>query len=65
MQPCQLTTKAQYKRTAALGMCANIFNNHLFYWCDQHHDTVCGQPDHRFGPRRAADQQLYGADDEI
>ena len=42
VQHCQLTTKAQYKRMAALGMCANIFSNHIFYWGDQHHDVTIG-----------------------
>ncbi len=42
VQHCQLTTKAQYKRMAALGMCANIFTNHLFYWGDQHRDFTVG-----------------------
>ena len=42
VQHCQLTTKAQYKRMAALGMCANIFANHLFYWGDQHRDFTVG-----------------------
>jgi predicted amidohydrolase YtcJ len=47
VQHCQLTTKAQYKRMAALGMCANIFSNHIWYWGDQHHDVT-------IGPERAA-----------
>jgi predicted amidohydrolase YtcJ len=34
----QLTTAAQYRRMSALGMCANIFSNHLWYWEDQHRD---------------------------
>jgi predicted amidohydrolase YtcJ len=42
VQHCQLTTKAQYKRMAALGMCANIFANHIFYWGDQHRDFTVG-----------------------
>ena len=42
VQHCQLTTKAQYKRMAALGMCANIFSNHIFYWGDQHRDFTVG-----------------------
>jgi len=42
VQHCQLTTKAQYKRMAALGMCANIFSNHIFYWGDQHRDITVG-----------------------
>ena len=27
---------------AALGMCGNIFTNHLFYWGDQHRDVTVG-----------------------
>ena len=42
VQHCQLTTKAQYKRMAALGMCANIFTNHIFYWGDQHREFTVG-----------------------
>ncbi len=42
VQHCQLTTRAQYRRMAALGMCANIFTNHLFYWGDQHRDFTVG-----------------------
>lgn len=42
VQHCQLTTKAQYKRMAALGMCANIFSNHMYYWGDQHRDVTIG-----------------------
>jgi len=47
VQHSQLTTPAQYKKMAALGMCANIFSNHLYYWGDQHRDTTVG-------PERAA-----------
>jgi len=43
----QTTTKAQYRRMAALGMTANIFANHIHFWGDQHRDLV-------FGPERAA-----------
>ncbi|MCP4223456.1 MAG: amidohydrolase [Actinomycetia bacterium] len=42
VQHSQLTTKAQYKRMAALGMAANIFSNHIYYWGDQHHDVTVG-----------------------
>jgi predicted amidohydrolase YtcJ len=42
VQHCQLTTPAQYRRMAALGMCANIFSNHIFYWGDQHRDITVG-----------------------
>ncbi len=42
VQHCQLTSAAQYRRMAKLGMCANIFANHLWYWGDQHHDITVG-----------------------
>lgn len=42
VQHSQLTTTAQYRRMARLGMCANIFANHLWYWGDQHHDITVG-----------------------
>jgi len=42
VQHCQLTTRAQYQRMKALGMCANIFSNHIFYWGDQHRDFTMG-----------------------
>ncbi len=41
VQHCQLTTPGQYRRMKALGMCANIFSNHIWYWGEQHvADTV-------------------------
>ncbi len=42
VQHCQLTTAAQYRRMASLGMCANIFANHLWFWGDEHHDLTVG-----------------------
>lgn len=47
VQHSQLTTPAQYRRMAALGMSANIFTNHIYYWGDQHRDVTVG-------PERAA-----------
>lgn len=38
----QLTTAAQFRRMKALGMCANIFANHIWYWGDIHHDVTVG-----------------------
>jgi predicted amidohydrolase YtcJ len=38
----QMTTPAQYRRMAALGMCANIFVNHIWAWGDQHIDITVG-----------------------
>lgn len=42
VQHSQLTSPAQYRRIAKLGMCANIFTNHIWYWGDQHHDITVG-----------------------
>ncbi|MEE2957841.1 MAG: amidohydrolase [Actinomycetota bacterium] len=36
VQHCQLTSPGQYQRMKALGMCANIFSNHTWFWGDQH-----------------------------
>jgi hypothetical protein len=43
VQHCQLTTTAQYKKMAALGMNANIFSNHIFHWGDQHAAITIGE----------------------
>jgi predicted amidohydrolase YtcJ len=38
----QLTTQAQLKKMAKLGLCANFFANHLWYWGDQHYEQTVG-----------------------
>ncbi|MFT4083442.1 MAG: amidohydrolase [Nocardioides sp.] len=43
----QMTSPAQYRRMAALGMGANVFANHIWAWGDQHMDIT-------LGPDRAA-----------
>jgi len=53
VQHCQVTTAAQYRRMARLGMNANIFSNHLWYWGDQHYETT-------LGPDRAARMDACG-----
>ncbi len=42
LQHCQLASAAQFRRMAALGMCANLFANHLFYWGDAHYTMTVG-----------------------
>ena len=42
VQHCQLTTIDQCQRIAALGLCANIFSNHIYYWGDQHYELTVG-----------------------
>lgn len=38
----QLTSVEQYNRMAKLGVCANIFSNHIYYWGDQHVKITVG-----------------------
>ena len=42
LQHCQLASPAQFRRMAALGLCANLFANHLFYWGDAHYTMTVG-----------------------
>lgn len=42
LQHSQITTPAQYRTMARLGMCANIFTNHLWYWGEQHYTSTLG-----------------------
>jgi hypothetical protein len=42
----QVTTQAQFRRMKALGMCTNLFANHVHFWGEQHRDII-------FGPERA------------
>jgi len=55
LQHCQLADRAQLRRMKALGMCANFFANHHFYWGDAHYTTTVG-PDRaeRMNPCRSA-----------
>ncbi len=39
---CQLADAAQFRRMRALGMCVNLFSNHLYYWGDVHRDVTVG-----------------------
>jgi predicted amidohydrolase YtcJ len=42
LQHSPFTTNAQYRRMKALGMCVNLFVNHVYYWGDQHYGIVVG-----------------------
>ncbi len=42
LQHCQLADAAQFRRMAKLGMCANLFANHHFYWGDEHYNLTVG-----------------------
>jgi predicted amidohydrolase YtcJ len=47
VEHCQLTSARQYEQMAELGMCANLFSNHTWYWGEQH-------AAYTVGPDRAA-----------
>lgn len=55
LQHCQMVDEAQLRRMAALGVCANLFTNHLYYWGDAHLAQTMG-PDraHRLDPCASA-----------
>jgi predicted amidohydrolase YtcJ len=42
IQHGQLATPAQFRRMAQLGLCVNLFPNHIYYWGDQHHAVTVG-----------------------
>lgn len=42
VQHSQLVDEAQFQSIKKLGMCANIFSNHIYYWGDQHRDKILG-----------------------
>lgn len=42
LQHCQMADKAQFEQMKALGMCVNIFSNHIYYWGDQHRELTMG-----------------------
>ncbi|MDM0044775.1 amidohydrolase [Variovorax dokdonensis] len=47
LQHCQMADEYQYRRMARLGVCANLFANHIFYWGDAHRELTMG-PDRAF-----------------
>jgi hypothetical protein len=42
LQHCQMADTAQFKRMKALGVCVNLFSNHLYYWGDAHYEQTMG-----------------------
>jgi predicted amidohydrolase YtcJ len=42
LQHAQMADAGQFRRMKALGMCANLFANHIFYWGDIHHARTMG-----------------------
>ncbi|WP_414476352.1 amidohydrolase [Microvirga sp. M2] len=42
LQHCQLADTAQFRRMRRLGLCVNLFSNHLYYWGEQHYAQTVG-----------------------
>ena len=53
LQHCQMPDEALFRRMKALGICCNIFSNHIFYWGDAHLALT-------MGPSRAARMDACG-----
>ncbi|MEE2802864.1 MAG: amidohydrolase [Pseudomonadota bacterium] len=39
---CQMADESQFRRMAQLGICSNLFANHIYYWGDQHFSLTMG-----------------------
>lgn len=42
LQHGQMIDTPLFRRMATLGLCANLFTNHIWYWGDQHHEITMG-----------------------
>ncbi|MFZ3118854.1 MAG: amidohydrolase [Variovorax sp.] len=42
LQHCQMADAAQFARMARMGLCVNLFANHLYYWGDAHRELTMG-----------------------
>jgi hypothetical protein len=42
LQHCQLADAAQFRRIRTLGLCVNLFANHLYYFGDKHYELTVG-----------------------
>jgi predicted amidohydrolase YtcJ len=42
LQHCQMADAAQFRRMKSLGICVNLFANHVYYWGDSHYDLTMG-----------------------
>lgn len=43
LQHCQMVDASQFRRMAAVGLCANIFSNHIWFFGDQHFELTIGE----------------------
>ena len=42
LQHCQMPDQALFRRIRALGLCCNLFANHVYYWGDAHYAQTMG-----------------------
>ncbi len=42
LQHCQMADTEQFRRMRALGLCVNLFCNHIYYWGDVHRRVTMG-----------------------
>ncbi|QEL10090.1 amidohydrolase [Kushneria phosphatilytica] len=57
LQHCQIIDHAQLRRAARLGVCLNMFANHLYYWGDIHYERTLGHERcQRLEPLASADR---------
>ena len=42
LQHCQMADASQFRRMAKLGVCSNLFANHIYYWGDEHAAITMG-----------------------
>lgn len=59
LQHCQMADAAQFRRMARLGVCVNLFANHVFYWGDAHYAQTIG-PDRANRMDACASAQRFG-----
>lgn len=43
LQHCQMADAAQFRRMATVGLCVNLFSNHLWFFGDQHLELTMGE----------------------
>lgn len=58
LQHCQMADASQFRRMKALGVCVNLFANHVYYWGDAHYELT-------MGPERAARLNATGTAERI
>ncbi|MFI5011593.1 MAG: amidohydrolase [Hyphomicrobiales bacterium] len=58
LQHCQLASQAQFRRMKALGLCVNLFSNHIFHWGDAHYEQTVG-------PERACRMNATGTAERL